>query len=241
MASTDNGWFASKTLATRPFLIDGVAFVPGIVDNDDVDLVLRFVMQRIADRVEKPVAGWCWGFGFRPNRNDPSRLSRHSGGIAVDLNAPTNPNGIPTARTWEPWQIAAIHEVLDELDELCGELVGSRVVRWGGDFNGTPDSMHFEINRTPAELRSCAVRLRARVEALMVTEADEKKIRAIVTEVVDARIEAATPAIVDAVLDAQVDDDPDLTIRRAMRRAGKPTTEIVEAIATAVASKLKGA
>ena len=38
--TTDNGWPASPDLTIRPFVVDGVAFVPGVVDNDDVALVL---------------------------------------------------------------------------------------------------------------------------------------------------------------------------------------------------------
>lgn len=37
----------------------------------------------------------------------------------------------------------------------------------------------------------------------------------------DAAIAAAIPAIVEAFLDAQVDDDPETTVRRALRRAGQ--------------------
>jgi hypothetical protein len=122
------------------------------------------VLQRVADEVEQPVNPGCWGFAFRENRNDPNALSRHSGGIAVDHNAPAHPNGVPADHTFAGWQIETVHVILDDLDFLCGAPVGARVVRWGGDFNGTPDAMHFEVNVDPAELQTLAARLRNHLE-----------------------------------------------------------------------------
>jgi hypothetical protein len=153
MSTTDNGWPASPSLALRPLVIDGVGFVPGIVDNDDVATVLGYVLQQVADRVEKPVAGWCWGFAYRENVNSPNSLSRHSGGIAVDFNAPRHPNG--AALTFSLAQRTTIRAILAEVENA---------VRWGGDFNGTPDDMHFEIDATPAELPAVAARIRNRLE-----------------------------------------------------------------------------
>lgn len=226
MDTIDIGWPASKTLATRSFTIAGVSFAPGIADDDDVELVLRYVMQRVADEVEKPVGGQCSGFSFRANKNDSSVLSRHSGGVALDHNSLKHKNAVATVDSWEAAQIKAIHKILDDLDELCGVALGTRVVRWGGDYHHTPDSMHFEINVSPADLRDQAARLREKVEALMVTPDDERKIASIV----DARIEAAIPGLVRAVLDAAVDEDSGVTVRRALRRAGKKNSELTDDI-----------
>ena len=206
MSTTDNGWPASKTLATRPLVINGTEFVGGIADRDDVERVLRYALQRVADEVEAPVNPGCWGFSFRPNRNDPSALSRHSGGIAVDLNAPTNPNGVPTERTWTMPQILEIHWILDDLDRLCGLTAGDRVVRWGGDFNGTPDSMHFEVNVTPTQLPALAARLRDNTEALMVTDDDKQKITDIVRTVLREELAAFAKTAGETI---KVDGDGD--------------------------------
>jgi hypothetical protein len=155
VATTDNGWPAAPDLPLRPFIVDGVSFIPGIVDNDNVALVLGYVLEQIAERVERPVVGWCWGFAFRANVNSPNSLSRHSGGIAVDFNAPAHPNGVPASANFTAAEIDEIHQILGEVENA---------VRWGGDFNGTPDAMHFEINVTPAELPAIAGRLRDRLE-----------------------------------------------------------------------------
>lgn len=88
MATSSNGWPASPDLPLRPLLIDGIGFLPGIVDNDDVATVLGYVARQFHDRVEPLVNPGCWGFAFRPNRNDPDALSNHSSGTAIDCNAP---------------------------------------------------------------------------------------------------------------------------------------------------------
>lgn len=155
MPTTDNGWDARPDLSLRPLVIAGEAFSPGIVDNDDVHTVLGYVLQQMHERVEPVVrSDWHqaddWGFSYRENRNANS-LSRHSGGIAADYNATRHPNGVPTYKTFTADQIREVHKILAEVDHA---------VRWGGDYSGTPDAMHFEINTTPAGLRPIADRLR---------------------------------------------------------------------------------
>lgn len=155
MSTTDNGWDARPDLPLRPLVIAGEAFSPGIVDDDDVHTVLGYVLTQMHERVEPIVRDdWHqaddWGFAYRANRNANS-LSRHSGGIAVDYNATRHPNGVPTYKTFTAEQIREVHQILAEVDHA---------VRWGGDYTGTPDAMHFEINTTPAGLRPVADRLR---------------------------------------------------------------------------------
>jgi hypothetical protein len=151
VSTTDNGWPASPTLPLRPLVVNGVAFVPGILDNADVETVLRYCMEQFAARVEPLRIRGCWGFSYRPNRNSPNALSRHSGGIAVDANAPDHPNGVPADHTFSAGQVAEIHAILAEVDHA---------VRWGGDYHGTPDAMHFEIDTDAASLHAVAERLR---------------------------------------------------------------------------------
>jgi hypothetical protein len=97
--------------------------------------------------VEPLVAGWCWGFSFRQNRN-AANLSCHSSATAIDLNAPRHPNG--KRGTFTKAQVAEIRRILAEV---------GNVVRWGGDFAGTPDEMHFEIVASPATVGMVAGRL----------------------------------------------------------------------------------
>lgn len=151
MPTSQNGWPASPSLARRPLVVEGVEFVGGIVDNADVETLFAYALGRFHREVEPLVNPGCWGFSYRENRNDPTSLSNHSSGTAVDANAPQHPNGVPTARTFTPAQIATVHAILADLDG---------VVRWGGDYQNTPDSMHFEINAVPVRVAIVAARLR---------------------------------------------------------------------------------
>lgn len=149
MAKSQNGWTASPDLKTRV-----IKPVPGlslrIVDNDNVAVIFDYICKQFDSKIEKIVGGVMddWGFAYRPNRNDPNSLSNHSSGTAIDLNATQHPNGVKTARTFSAEEIAKIHKMLDELDG---------VVRWGGDYKGTPDSMHFEINVPPSSPKVAAL------------------------------------------------------------------------------------
>ena len=151
MATSQNGWPARPDLMLRRLEVDGVAFAPGILDQADVVTVLGYVAREFHQRVERLRNPGCWGFAFRENRNDPTSLSNHSSGTAIDCNAPQHPNGVPTAATFSPAQVDEVHRILAEVDH---------VVRWGGDFQTTPDAMHFEINTGPPALARVALKLR---------------------------------------------------------------------------------
>lgn len=81
-----------------------------------------------------------WGYAFRPVRGYAS-LSRHAYGLAEDLNATEHPLG--ATHTFSQKEVAFIHHML-KMYEGC--------IRWGGDYRGRKDPMHFEINRP---LRDC--------------------------------------------------------------------------------------
>lgn len=150
MTRSYNGWEASpdpKSIGVVPFSVAGVNF-PGGVRAGDVAVVFTYLLTQFDARVEKLVAGWCWGYSYRQNRN-ADNLSCHASGTAVDANAPRHPNG--KRGTFTPTQVLEILKILSELNG---------VVRWGGRFTGTPDEMHFEIVGSPAEVKAAADALR---------------------------------------------------------------------------------
>ncbi len=71
-------------------------------------------------------------FNFRPNRNNPAKLSVHSYAAAIDLAAAYNPNG----KEWRP------HAGMMPIDVV--KIFAAEGWAWGGQFNGTKDSMHFQ-------------------------------------------------------------------------------------------------
>lgn len=70
--------------------------------------------------------------------------SLHAYGIAIDINWLTNPYG-PTLKTdMPPAMVAAIKAIRT--------TTGRQVWRWGGDYSGNKDAMHFEVVASPADL-----------------------------------------------------------------------------------------
>lgn len=69
------------------------------------------------------------GFNYRPIRGSKTgKLSEHGKGLAIDLNAETNPLGSETT----------------DLPPNVSEIAAKYGLKWGGDFKGRKDPMHFE-------------------------------------------------------------------------------------------------
>jgi len=78
-----------------------------------------------------------WGWAARPIRGS-STISNHASGTAIDLNATKHPMGVPTRNTFSRAEIIRIHNRL-KMYTGC--------IRWGGDYSGRPDAMHWELDR----------------------------------------------------------------------------------------------
>jgi hypothetical protein len=149
MATSQNEWPAGpdrRALGVDAFEVAGVAF-PGGVKAGDAAVVLGYVAEQFHRRVEALVVGWCWGWSYRDVRGSTG-LSNHASGTAIDVNAPHHPLG--STGTFSATQRVEIHKILAE--------VGG-VVRWGGDYAGRKDEMHFEINANAVAVAAVATRL----------------------------------------------------------------------------------
>ena len=137
MTTSQNGWPASPNRASigivTPTLPNGVDF-PNGVKGGDVATVLMYVASEFNRTVEQLRDGWCWGYAYKTIEGG-STLSNHASGTAIDLNAPNHPMG--KSGTFNEAQRAAIRRILNYCEG---------VVRWGGDYSGRKDDMHFEIN-----------------------------------------------------------------------------------------------
>jgi hypothetical protein len=153
MATSYNGWPASRdpsAIGIKPFKVAGRDF-PGGVKGGDVATVLRYVAVQWHTRVESLYTGPDrddWGYSYRANVNNPSELSCHSSGTAIDCNASSHPNGQRNTVTYAQKQVCLT------IEKECSGLV-----RWGGHFT-TTDEMHWEIHGTRAEIAALAKRLR---------------------------------------------------------------------------------
>jgi len=151
VATSQNGWPASSD--KRAIGVDGAwsirgAQFPGGVVAGPVATVLGYVADQFHQRVEPLVAGWCWGWAWRDIRGSTG-LSNHASGTAIDVNAPRHPLG--ATGTFTTSQRDSIHAILAE---------AGGVVRWGGDYTGRKDEMHFEINAGYAAVAALAARLK---------------------------------------------------------------------------------
>jgi hypothetical protein len=73
-----------------------------------------------------------WGYAYRMVRGNPTKLSCHSSGTAIDLNATKHPLG--------KYDTFAAEKV-----PMIRALAKKYGLKWGGDFKSRPDDMHFEV------------------------------------------------------------------------------------------------
>jgi hypothetical protein len=87
-----------------------------------------------------------WGYAFRMVRGSTDRLSCHSSGTAIDLNATKHPLG--KYDTFPADKVPMIRALAKKYG-----------LKWGGDFKSRPDDMHFEVNVTPAKAKELITKL----------------------------------------------------------------------------------
>lgn len=150
MANSYNGWSAGSGWSVAngrlsPLVVAGEPFSPG-VRAGDVYVVLNYVANQLHRRVEPVVRGdWHqaddWGYSYRANTNNPSQLSNHASGTAIDYNATRHPNG--RGGTWTLAQKAEIGRIIAEVNGVVRCLFGY-------------DEMHFEIRGTVSQVAEAA-------------------------------------------------------------------------------------
>ena len=74
-----------------------------------------------------------WGFCYRMVRGTTDKLSNHSSGTAIDLNASRHPLG--QVGTFEPGKVPMLRALAHKYG-----------LTWGGDYKSRKDEMHFEIS-----------------------------------------------------------------------------------------------
>ena len=144
MSVSQNGWVAGSLIRLKP-----LPWITGSVRAGDVWVVMDFLCAMFDARVERINPAHSWGYAYRAVRGAVV-LSNHASGTAVDLNAPKHPLG--AVGTFTPTQRVAIRGILTEL---------GGVVRWGGDYTGRKDEMHFEIVAPANKVAAVARRLTA--------------------------------------------------------------------------------
>lgn len=175
MPTSQNGYPANDASLVSSRLIPGTTRKVTVRKGAAGDLLL-WVAGQFDKRVEDIEAGQLddWGYAERTVRGGTD-LSNHASGTAVDLNAPKHPLGTDPTANFTRAQIDEIHRILAQT-QGC--------VRWGGDYTGRKDPMHFEIVRDEA---TCARVLAALTSGTPDQEeddmfTDDDRNRAIATE-----------------------------------------------------------
>jgi hypothetical protein len=148
MAKSQNGWTIDVDGDRQDRgPIEGVEFPNGVLAGD-VAVIFRHLVGRLSREVERIIPGTCWGW-FVKTIEGSTTPSNHGSGTAIDYNATRHPMG--ARNTYSTGQQAKIRAILADLDG---------VVRWGGDYSGRPDDMHFEIVKGAAAVRALASKIR---------------------------------------------------------------------------------
>lgn len=87
-----------------------------------------------------------WGYAFRDIRGNVGKLSNHSSGTAIDLNATRHPLG-------------KVGTFPNEKVPMIRALAKKYGLIWGGDYGNRKDEMHFEIALPPAKVAALIAKL----------------------------------------------------------------------------------
>lgn len=127
--------------------------------NGSAGYVLAHFLLWLAETIE-PLAGKVlddWGYAYRPIRGQSSGYSNHASGTAADANATRHVLG----RTGTfAYKVKIKGKSLTAAARIRSRLVFyGGVIRWGGDYHGRKDEMHFEIVKPLAVTEKLARRL----------------------------------------------------------------------------------
>jgi hypothetical protein len=140
---SDNGWPASQDPA-----IIGIKSYPVKGTNiklrcaEKVAPLLTGFAAEFHEKIEPIDEGTLddWGYCFRMVRGETERLSNHSSGTAIDLNASKHPLG--AENTFTP-----------EKTKLVLELAAKYGLKSGITYKRRKDPMHFEVCLTPKQAK----------------------------------------------------------------------------------------
>lgn len=152
MATSQNGWpvLVNSSRKLYTWNVPGQSKSRLRLRNGSAGFLLVHWATFFDDQVEdldEPVMD-DWGYAYRPVAGYSSGYSNHASGTAMDLNATDHPLG--QDNTFSDAEEAKIHKVLDKY-EGC--------IRWGGDYRGRKDEMHFEIDKPLARVEDVARKL----------------------------------------------------------------------------------
>lgn len=130
MAVSQNGW---TVLFIAP--AGTMRWITGRIRKGHVRTVFNYLCDRL-NEIETCRPEWSWGWAVRAVRGQTAGYSNHASATAIDYNAPAHPLGVEG--TWTVAEKVRINQILADMNG---------VVRWGENYAGRKDAMHFEINK----------------------------------------------------------------------------------------------
>lgn len=146
---SQNGYLAKDASLIASYTIPGTS-VRINLRRGDVSVVLLYFLKQFNDTVQPLRQSDTGGYNPRSIIGAGSRdISNHASGTAVDVR--WNDHVMGKHGTFTAAQIKAIRTILN----FC-----EGVIRWGGDYSGRKDEMHFEINASLSKVSALADKIR---------------------------------------------------------------------------------
>jgi len=144
-----NGWAASKDKAEigiKSFAVPGTTLKLQCAEAV-APLLIGFTAE-FHSLIEHIDEGGLddWGYCYRDVRGNVGKLSNHSSGTAIDLNATQHPLG-------------KFGTFPNEKVPMIRALAKKYGLIWGGDYHNRKDEMHFEIALPPAKVAALIAKL----------------------------------------------------------------------------------
>jgi hypothetical protein len=144
-----NGWPASKDKAEigiKSFGVPGTTLKLQCAESV-APLLIGFAAE-FNELIENIDGGSLddWGYCYRDVRGNVGKLSNHSSGTAIDLNATQHPLG-------------KVGTFPNEKVPMIRALAKKYGLIWGGDYHNRKDEMHFEIALPPAKVAALIAKL----------------------------------------------------------------------------------
>ena len=148
---SQNGWPASKVRAEigiESFTVPGTKIKLACAKSV-APLLVGFAAE-FHELIEPIDEGGLddWGYAFRDVRGVPGKLSNHSSGTAIDLNATEHPLG--KVGTFPAEKVPMIRALAKKYSLI-----------WGGDYRNRKDEMHFEIAILPSKVEAAIAKIGA--------------------------------------------------------------------------------
>ena len=148
-ATSQNGWTVIPSGTDRRLV--KIPRILGRVRKGDVAVIFEDLVTYFDEHVEDVDQGEDdWGYAFRAIRGTSTGYSNHASATAVDINATRHPLGASGTFT---------RKQADKIRAMLRNRYLNKV-RWGGDYRGRKDEMHFEINGNAADLRKVVAHLK---------------------------------------------------------------------------------